>query len=424
MRAALRGLTTRGRCLLAAGLAALGCAVLLGEKDLLRVAFLLLALPLVSAIVVARARYRLSCTRTLLPDHVAISQQAEVHLQVQNVALLPTSPMLLEDELPYALGGTPRFVVERTGAGQRRGVRYSVRSELRGRFRIGPLRLRLSDPFGLVEVTRSFTSVETLTVMPKVVPLPVVRVGGAWSTNGTSSSRSVASRGEDDAATREYRHGDDLRKVHWRSTARVGALMVRREERPWQARSSLLLDTRSVGHRGDAPDSSFEWAVSAIASVGIHLVHRGHGVTLTTGGDLRGLELTSDIAILDRLADTRLTRAHDLDELAAAVRRADEDASLIAVFGLLTADQAGVLAGCRPPTAPNVAVLLESTSWLALSPDAAAKSHALNAAAGAEFTRGGWRVVRVARGDSIADSWARAGIGESGMRATFMEQLR
>ena len=67
--------------------------------------------------------------------------------------------------------------------------------------------------------------------------------------------------GAEDAATREYRYGDDLRKVHWRSTARVGELMVRREEQPVHSRATVLLDGRRGAHRGSGPGSSFEYAV-------------------------------------------------------------------------------------------------------------------------------------------------------------------
>ena len=48
--------------------------------------------------------------------------------------------------------------------------------------------------------------------------------------------------GSDDASVREFRHGDDLRKIHWRSTARTGAMMVRQEERPWHGESLVLLE--------------------------------------------------------------------------------------------------------------------------------------------------------------------------------------
>jgi len=55
------------------------------------------------------------------------------------------------------------------------------------------------------------------------------------------------------ASVREHRHGDDLRKVHWRATARSGELMVRLEERPWRAQATLLLDTRTRAHLGTGP---------------------------------------------------------------------------------------------------------------------------------------------------------------------------
>ena len=66
MREALQGLTTRGRCFLSAGLAASLSALFLGQQDLLRVAVLLIALPLVSCAVVSRTRYRLASQRHLV----------------------------------------------------------------------------------------------------------------------------------------------------------------------------------------------------------------------------------------------------------------------------------------------------------------------------------------------------------------------
>jgi len=97
----------------------------------------------------------------------------------ENVSFLPTGLLLLEDEVPYTLGGRPRFTVDRVGPGQHRVVQYPIRSDARGRYRIGPLRLRLADPFGLVELTRSFTAVDILTVVPAVHPLPPIKLGGA-----------------------------------------------------------------------------------------------------------------------------------------------------------------------------------------------------------------------------------------------------
>jgi uncharacterized protein (DUF58 family) len=411
MRAALSGLTTRGRCLLAAGTAAALCAVVLGERDLLRVACFLLALPLVAAAVVARTRFRLSCARSLGPSRVPVGQPAEVILRLENVSMLPTGLLLLEDEVPYTLGGRPRFTVDRIGATQHRTVRYPVRSDSRGRYRIGPLRLRLADPFGLVELTRSFSAVDHLTVVPTVYPLRSVRLGGAWDSGGESVSRSVAIRGDDDAATREYRNGDDLRKVHWRSTARVGKLMVRREERPWQSRVILLLDTRAVAHRGDGPGSSFEWSVSAAASVGVHAARLGYAVHLIddSGRVAAGADLGDEGALLDHLAEVGTSRSRGLEAAVAALRGTDSTGTLVAVLGLLDAEQVSALAATRSPTDTSIALLVDATTWMGLAPRGRAEAEAAYDAAAETLSRSGWRLVRVRHGDSLPEVWPRAG---------------
>ncbi|MFC7720758.1 DUF58 domain-containing protein [Nonomuraea recticatena] len=234
--AGLRALTSRGRSFLASGVAALLMALLLGEHDLLRIGVLIMSLPLLAALVVARTRYRLSCARRLDPPRREVGGEATVTLRLENVTRLPTGLLLIEDTVPYALGARPRFVLDRVESKGVREIDYRVRSDLRGRYTIGPLSVRITDPFGLVELTRAFTISDTLVVTPQVVALPHVRLSGEWTGGGDSRTRSVAAAGDDDVAPREYRQGDDLRRVHWRSTARYGELMVRREEQQWQSR--------------------------------------------------------------------------------------------------------------------------------------------------------------------------------------------
>lgn len=411
MRTALSALTTRGRCLLAAGVAAALCALLLGERDLLRVACLLAALPLIAAFAVARTRFRLTCVRALRPARVPAGRPTEISLTLRNISLLPSGLLLLEDELPYTLGGRPRFLVDRIGPNDTRTVRYVVRSDVRGRYRIGPLRLRLSDPFGLVELARSFHSVDQLTVTPVVYSLPPIALSGSWNAGGESASRAIFSRGEDDTATREYRYGDDLRKVHWRSTARIGKLMVRQVEKPWRNHATVLLDTRAVAHRGDGPGSSFEWAVSAAASVGTHLDQQGFTLSLLTdqGAVHRGdVDLGEEGVLLDYLAEVSTSRNRRLDA-ALAELRGDDQGSLVAVLGVLTVDGAQALAGARSAHAVNIALLVDSTSWVNLSPRAQEEAAGNRDAAAAVLARAGWRVVHVRRGASLAEAWSRAG---------------
>jgi uncharacterized protein (DUF58 family) len=427
VREALRGLTTRGRCFIAAAMASALAALILGEKDLLRVAVLLGTLPLLAAAYVGRSRYKLSCTRSLDPRRVPAGTTSRVVLRLQNLSRLPTGTMMLEDRLPYALGSRPRLVLERLGAHQASSVAYSVRADVRGRYEVGPLVVRLTDPFGLCELTRSFATVDRLTVIPQVVPLPAVRLAGEFAGAGESRARSVAVHGEDDAATREYRNGDDLRRVHWRSTARVGELMVRREEQPWESRATVVLDTRAAAHRGEGPTASFEWAVSAAASAALHLRHGGYKIRLVGDehGDIDATEADGEGAVLDYLAEVRLTEHTDLGLLVDRVRKRAESGLVIGVFGLLTPAEAGLLAGMRSNGTTCVALFLDSTTWVnlpAAARDEAAREHE---AAALALLRTGWRVVPVGYGDRLQALWPQTARGSQGFawRAAMAETV-
>jgi uncharacterized protein (DUF58 family) len=430
VRQALRGLTTRGRSFSAAAFAAAASAVVLGERDLLRVAILLGALPLLGAAYVGQTRYRLSCTRTVDPGRVPVGSPARVLLRLANLSRLPTGTLLLEDRLPYALGSRPRLVLERL-AGQRAStVAYTVRAEVRGRYEVGPLVVRLTDPFGLCELGRSFSTVGKLTVVPQVVPLPNIRLAGEYLGSGDSRARSVAVHGEDDVATREYRHGDDLRRVHWRSTARVGELMVRREEQPWESRATVMLDTRRQGQRGEGPTASFEWAVSAAASIALHLRRSGYKVRLISGGglDLDATERDGEGAVLDGLAEavTSATPAHAIEPLIDRVRRRADGGLVIGILGTLGLAEAEALGGLRRSGTTCIGLLIDATTWLNLPEAARADASTGHERAASTLLRTGWRVVSVGHGSNIAALWPQvAGRGTSGFtwRAAMAETV-
>lgn len=412
LRASLSGLTTRGRCLLAAGLALAVCAVLLGERDLLRAAVFLVALPLAAAWLVSRTRYRLSCNRSLDPPRVEAGRQSTVRLRLDNVSRLPSGVLLMEDALPYSLGGRPRFVLDRIEPRGVREVSYPVGSDVRGRFAVGPLSVRLTDPFGLCELTRSFATTDELVVTPVVSALPPVRLGGDWAGGGDAASRSVATSGTDDAATREYRHGDDLRKVHWRSTARVGELMVRREEQPFQSRATLLLDGRNAAHRGDGPGSSFEWSVSAVASIGVALARSGFALSLLreSGEALAplGLPLTEGL-LLDALATVQTTRGATIDGAVEQLRRGRVGGVLVAVLGGLDLEDAQLLARLRTGSTVCVGVLLDTDSWAPVSHTSRELAVRQHDAVATLLSAAGWRLLPITHGSTLAPVWPLAG---------------
>jgi uncharacterized protein (DUF58 family) len=404
----LRSLTVRGRAVLAAGISAVVCALGLGQSDLLRVGVLLVLLPLACAVVLSRRHFRVSCTRTLLPHRVEAGQAARVHLELANVSQTRCSVMLVEERVPFVLGTRPRFVLPSLSAGDRRGVAYSVRSEVRGRFTIGPLAVRLSDPFGLVEQARSFSARDQLIVTPQVHVLPGLPWRGDWGGRGDSRPRAVSASGEDDVATREYRHGDDLRRVHWRSTARRGELMVRREEQPWQTRASVLIDRRGVAHHGDGLASSLEWAVSATASIAHHLVGLGYVVRLIDGpqpkewSDPAG---EGDGPLLDQLAVLERGEPSVLAEAISLARASQRGGLLVAVVGAMNDETAEDLVRLRRQGTSCVAVVLDTASFgRAAAPDEGDPAHAR---ACVILRNAGWAVADARRGDSVVQAWER-----------------
>ena len=147
---------------------------------------------------------------------------------------------------------------------------------------IGPLTMGATDPLVLAEFERTVTAADRLTVLPRVVALTGLpaALGAGEGTSGAALAHQ--GQGSSDVLVRPYRHGDELRRVHWRSTARHDELMVRLEERPWRAGTTVLLDRRDGAHRGRGADSSLEFAISMAASVCAHLIGRGEPVDLVT----------------------------------------------------------------------------------------------------------------------------------------------
>ena len=433
---AASSLTLRGRCLVAGGgtLAVLGA--LLGERSLLRLALFVLALPVLSALGVARQRFRLATRRSVTPARVPRGADAEVLLEVTNTDRRTGGLWQLTEHLPAELGERPRFVVDRLSPGATAALRYRLHGARRGRFPLGPLRLRLVDPFGLVLRTAAGTDTTALLVVPRVRPLTGSGgLAGGGGSGGEGARRSIAVHGEDDVSTREYRHGDDLRMVHWRATARTGELMVRLEERPWRSAATLLLDTRTAAHlagagapAGDAardpaaPGDTLEWMVEAAASIGTHLLQRGAGLRVVTDtGELRGSGSRGGLdagELLDRLAELAPSRVAGLDLAVEALRRAAVDGPVVCLLGLVGPADVAALVRARSGPGTDVAVLADPDGWLdggagrgrrPVSAGMRAELVARQADAARLLQAAGWQVTTVRPEQPVEQVWAQLG---------------
>ena len=397
MRSLFSSLTTRGRSFMAAGAAAMVCGLAIPEPDLIRVGALLVILPLVSTLIAGRSRYRLSCSRRLDPPRVPAGQSTAVTARVENVSRLRTGVLLAEDVTPYSLGSRPRFVLDEIEPGGHRELTYQIHPDTRGKFTIGPLRVRVADAFGLVEISRSFSTTSTLVVTPRIIPLPRATASSSWLGEGDGGMRTISAIGEDDAAPRQYQDGDGLRRVHWKSTARYGELMVRREEHQWRNSASVFLDTRRSAHSGRGPSATFEFAVSAAASIGAHLSGEGFRARLITDAGEIAPRGTFQDSLLDMLAVISPSSQAGLQSGTSAL--ASAGGQLIAVVGQLSPEDASQLAASRRGNAPAMALLLAVSAWAtdSVPPEVTRTAEILAAA--------GWRVAVVTASTPLASAW-------------------
>ncbi|MFD1826589.1 MULTISPECIES: DUF58 domain-containing protein [Mumia] len=399
MRATLSALTSRGRAFVAAGLTVLVGGLLLGLDVLVRIGVLALALPLVAVLVVARSRSTVSAFREVTPPRVPAGTDVEVALQVDGGGHGASGTLLLEDQLPDALGGRRRFSVVSRGSQWHCLVRYGVTPRRRGFHAIGPLTVRVGDPFGFLSVGRTFHATTPLVVTPTVHPLGRMWAGGVGAERGDHRVRLGAIGRPDDASVREYRTGDDLRRIHWRTTARTGELMVRREEEGRHADVTVFLDTRRDVHR-PGKDGTFEWAVSAAASVAAHFSGNGWDVRLATDTTDSHDSAPDELGlILDELAAVRTSARRTT-----ALVPADVLASRGTVVAIVTgADPEALdhLDRCSTAAGRRLALVLDADGWLSRAGVGTGASADLATTARSR----GWDAVAVGGGQSVGDAW-------------------
>lgn len=383
-RLAVGGLTGRGTSVLVFGAVLVGAGWFLGEGPVVAAGCLAALLPILGVLGVRRTRVQLGSSRVVDQARLTLGAGEEVVLHVENASRWATGALLLEDAVPERLGHPTRLLLDRVPPRAVRSVRYPIVGRERGRARLGPLAVTVRDPFGMAALTHGFASTTPVLVTPHIVDLS--RDGSSLTPGGRGEARvmSLAARGDDDVLPREHRAGDDYRRIHWRATARYGDLMVRREEQSWQSSLVVVLDNRATAHTGSGPDSTFEWAVSAAASVCLHYRALGWHVTVVTADGAVLVDPDHDLdATLVAFAEVRTTLA----AMSRALTSVAESASaMVAVVGRVTEDASAALV--RPASGFAAALVLAPAPTVALRAQ-------------------GWRVAEWSRRDPVGDAWAR-----------------
>ncbi|MFT3887277.1 MAG: DUF58 domain-containing protein [Arachnia sp.] len=396
-------LTGRGFTLLALGVVTSVAAAVAGERSLLWLTGVLALLPLIALAHLLLAPPRVSSRREVDPPALPLGETARVVVELTNETPAQPAALRFTDQAPPALGGGAQFSIARGFGRWAQAVGYRVTPERRGRFELGPLRARATDALALATVSFAASGPATqLRVTPRVWALDGLTGGAGMGSAGDATPQRIGHAGSDDVLVREHRHGDDIRRVHWKMSAKQDELMVRLEEHPWDPSSTLILDNRAAAHRGDGPDGSLEWVVSAVASVASLLCseHSRLAIVAPSGpvcdpGHTRGE--TARLLVLEALTDLApsgeswLGTAVDDPELLSSA------ASLVAVTGLLTTRDAAALTAAGGRARSRVALIPDAEAWGEPSEE--------HEAARSLLVSGGWTVRSYTPGRPVPDVW-------------------
>lgn len=344
-------ITRSGVGVVVAGAACYLLGLTLGYSQLIVVAAGCLV-ALLGAAAVVLWRPQLDVERTFHPPAVTVDQPAVALLAVRNRSRWPSPPVTVVDHLA---GADVVLRVRSVPGGGSALVRYQLPTGRRARLVLGPLRVVRSDPLGLFEVRQDRGGLDVLWVRPRTWPvsaLPasaVVDLEGPVSETAPPGSLTFSS-------LREYVPGDDRRLIHWRSSARLGTLMVRHHVDTDEPSATVVLDNR----RGPWTDASFEHGVEVAASVTNALARAGHRVDLRTVREppswARDL---GAITLADRLAAVQQLDTGDPVALLDAVRSGAEGGALVVVSGRLEPPLEARLAAERHRFAPVVVCRVE-----------------------------------------------------------------
>lgn len=331
-------LTSRGITLLAAALSAWLAGRTLGIAALYAVAVACIAVVALGVAFVRLSTSQVSARRVLDRGRVVAGERIQSIVELRNDARLPAPTLLITEQLPegfsadgHAEGAEARFVLVGLAPGRLARVPYTAVAAVRGRYEVGPLQIRVRDPFGAAERVRRYTATSELIVYPRVDPLPAGSVRGSHMGVGSSDARRVFATGEEFYTMREYVRGDDLRHVHWPSTAHRQTLMVRQMEQPWQAHATVYLDARAASHT-PGPAGTLEKAVSLAASVVNHLAEHGYVLRLMTETTTGRGGPTAWQQAMDRLAVLQPSRIAGLGPSLASSRGGE--GLFVAVLGV------------------------------------------------------------------------------------------
>lgn len=206
-------------------------------------------------------------------NRVVAGESAVGQLTVAN----PTRRLLTGTRIEVPVGeGLADFQIPGLIAGETYEDVFTVPALHRGVIPVGPVRAVRADPIGLVRREREWDEQIDLFVHPRTISVPSMSTGFVRDLEG-NPTRDLTASDVSFHALREYMPGDELRSIHWKSTAKTGQYMVRQFE---ETRRSHLMLALSLADEDYAGDEDFEMAVSVIGSIGVRAIRDARTISV------------------------------------------------------------------------------------------------------------------------------------------------
>ena len=394
-----RIITRQGWLLVLGSSLSILAARLLGSVELFVLGVIGIGLVLVAVALVRGRRFELEVSRTVAPPRVHAGGASQVTLSVTNRSTRRTPVLRVFDPVTGTRGANLLVAPLQPEVPAR--AAYRLPTERRGIVEIGPMKVQVTDPFGLCTADIPATGAARLTVYPPVHRLlHLPPTGGADPHAGLEHHRTLSRGGEDFYALRPYVVGDELRRVHWPSSARHDELLVRQDELPWQGRMTVLVDN-TMGHLREA---GLDLAASIAASVLTTAHQRGNLVRLvfadgTDSGFLAGNAQLE--ALLELLAIVDLSPGATLRSAVDRAATNTRHGAVVTITAELDTNGHVLLQRLQRAFATVCSVVIDPSAYDEAAPEA-------QPAASRRF-------LRVTRSAPFPDVWIRA------MRVTYAE---
>lgn len=322
----------------------------------------LACLPIASYLVGRYVVRNLNCSRET-PDYAREGEPTPVRLRLHGKSGM-LGPMEIHDSLPewFAKHNERQFSSEESADSI--SASYTASANKRGEYMLGPLKLKVSDPLGFFLFTCEYPLFTRMVVLPKPLEIPELQVRRSGSFGEYQFEGSgVRGSGTDFHGVREYRYGDELRRVHWPSTARLGHLNVVEFEHRRAQDSVIAIDLRRGSEVHPGRYSSLEYSIRIAAGIAEQTLTLGSAARLLCAGvdgpaSESGIGFDQLYIMLDSLARVEANRTESLSDMLLAQMDTISKDSVVMCFSSSVDEKLAVCAHLLAPKGVKLHVVL------------------------------------------------------------------